>query len=180
MNSREITYDNFLSYVSSKFKSERARTALVKNKASQVIRELAPNNPVYYEKLRERLEKIIQEEKDRRKKDADYFNDYKKILQEALDEDKERKKLGFSTMFEFAVYEELRSVIKDDKVSKRTTKAIFDQIKKETEIVEWKTKTGSKKRMGITIYDILTENKFPDSKVNELTQKVIDLAERNL
>jgi hypothetical protein len=33
---------------------------------------------VYYEKLRERLEKIIDEEKERRKKDADYFNDYKK------------------------------------------------------------------------------------------------------
>jgi len=53
------------------------------------------------------LEKIIGEEKERRKKDADYFNDYKKILQEALDEDKERKKIGLSTMFEFAVYEEL-------------------------------------------------------------------------
>jgi type I restriction enzyme R subunit len=34
MNPREITYDNFLSYVT-KFKSERARTALVKNKAKQ-------------------------------------------------------------------------------------------------------------------------------------------------
>jgi len=43
----------------SKFKSERARTALVKNKAKQVIRELAPNNPVYYEKLRQRLKKIL-------------------------------------------------------------------------------------------------------------------------
>lgn len=32
-------------------KSERARTALIKNKARQRIRELAPNNPVYYEKL---------------------------------------------------------------------------------------------------------------------------------
>jgi hypothetical protein len=53
------------------------------------------------------LEKIIGEEKERRKKDVDYFNDYKKILQEALDEDKERKKIGLSTMFEFAVYEEL-------------------------------------------------------------------------
>jgi hypothetical protein len=32
MNPREITYDNFLSYAA-KFKSERARTALIKNKA---------------------------------------------------------------------------------------------------------------------------------------------------
>ena len=32
MNPREITYENFLSYIT-KFKSERARTALIKNKA---------------------------------------------------------------------------------------------------------------------------------------------------
>ena len=41
-----------------KFKSERARTALIKNKARQIISELSPTNPAYYEKLRERLEKI--------------------------------------------------------------------------------------------------------------------------
>jgi len=111
------------------------------------------------------LEKIIGEEKERRKKDADYFNDYKKILQEALDEDKERKKIGLSTMFEFAVYEELRSIIKDNAVSKSTAKTIFDQIKKETEIVGWKSKTSSKKKMSIIIYDILTDNNVPDGKV---------------
>ena len=55
MNPKEITYDNFLSYAA-KFKSERAKIALIKNKARQIIRELAPNNPVYYEKLRERLD----------------------------------------------------------------------------------------------------------------------------
>ena len=58
---REITYENFLGYIA-KFKSERARTALVKNKARQIISELAFHNPVYYQKLRERLEKLIEEE----------------------------------------------------------------------------------------------------------------------
>jgi len=51
MDQREVTYENFLGYAS-KFKSERARTALIKNKARQIIREFAPTNPVYYEKLR--------------------------------------------------------------------------------------------------------------------------------
>ncbi|MGB8936031.1 MAG: hypothetical protein WCC17_13090 [Candidatus Nitrosopolaris sp.] len=56
---RDVTYENFLSYITTKFKSERARTALIKNKARQIIRECAPNNPAHYEILRERLEKII-------------------------------------------------------------------------------------------------------------------------
>jgi type I restriction enzyme, R subunit len=108
MNPREVTYDNFLSYAA-KFKSERAR---------QIIQELAPTNPAYYEKLRERLEKIIEQEEKRRKDDAGYFNMLTQIYKEALDTEKQRKKLGFSTPFEFAVYEELQS-IKDDKTSSK-------------------------------------------------------------
>lgn len=69
MNPREVTYNNFLGYAA-KFKSERARTALIKNKARQIIQELAPTNPAYHEKLRERLEKIIEQEEKRRKDDA--------------------------------------------------------------------------------------------------------------
>jgi hypothetical protein len=69
MDQREVTYDNFLGYAA-KIKSERARTALIKNKARQIISELAPTNPASYEKLRERLEKIIEQEEKRRKDDA--------------------------------------------------------------------------------------------------------------
>lgn len=52
MDQREVTHNNFFGYAS-KFKSEKARTALIKNKARQIIRELAPTNPIYYEKLRD-------------------------------------------------------------------------------------------------------------------------------
>ena len=180
MEERDITYDNFLSYVTTKFKSERARTALIKNKARQIIRECAPNNPAYYEKLRERLEKIIQEEEERRKGEADYFNNYKEIYEEALNEDRKRKDLGFSTKFEFAVYSEIQPIMNNDEDSKNTTKSIFKKIKKEMEIVGWKTKRSSKKNMSNIIYDILTDNKYPEDKVDEITGKILDLAERNL
>jgi glutamine synthetase adenylyltransferase len=54
--------------------------------------------------LRERLEQIIQQEEKRRKDDASYFNSIAEIYKQALEEEKQRKKLGFSTQFEFAVY----------------------------------------------------------------------------
>ena len=95
MEERDITYDNFLSYVTTKFKNESFRTPLIKNKASQIIRECAPSDPAYYEKLRERLEKIIQEEEERRKWEADYFNNYKEIYEEVLNEDKKGRNLDF-------------------------------------------------------------------------------------
>ncbi|MEX2313007.1 MAG: type I restriction enzyme endonuclease domain-containing protein, partial [Nitrosopumilaceae archaeon] len=62
----DISYENFIAFVKKKVKSQRAQAALVKNKAMQVIQEFASNNPVYYEKIRERLEKIIKEEEERR------------------------------------------------------------------------------------------------------------------
>jgi hypothetical protein len=34
--------------------------------------------------------------------------------------------------------------------------------------------------MSIAIYDILSENNYPEDKANELTMKIIDLAKRNL
>jgi type I restriction enzyme R subunit len=179
MNPREVKYDNFLGYAA-KFKSERARTVLIKNKARQIIQELAPTNPAYYEKLRERLEKIIEQEEKRRKDDARYFNIIAQICKAALDTEKQRKKLGFSTPFEFAVYEELQSIKDDKDISKSITESIFGKVKEETKIVGWKTKTSCEKKLCIAIYDILNENKYPEDKVDKITPKIVELAKRNL
>lgn len=179
MDLREVTYDNFLSYAS-KFKSDRARTALVKNKARQIIRELAPTNPVYYEKLRERLERIIEQEEKRRKDSADYFNQYASLYNEALAEEEQRKKLGFSTPFEFAVYEVLESIKKNRELSRAMTEKIFNKLSEEAKLIGWKTKRSSEKKMSIDIYDILLENKYPEKKIEEITQMIIDLAKRHL
>ena len=76
------------------------------------------------------------------------------------------------TILEFAVYEELRSKIKDDIVS-NNTKGIFEQIKKETEIVDWKSKTSSIRKMGVIIYDVQADNKFLEGKICDVFQKII-------
>ena len=179
MDPREVTYKRFLDYAS-KFKAERARTTLVKNKARQIIRELAPTNPAYFEKLRERLEKIIEEEEQRRKDDASYFNKLAKVYNEALNSDEERKKLGFSTKFEFAVYEQLQSLKSNENASKNITNAIYAKVKEEAGIVGWKNKRSSEKKVSIAIYDILSENGYPQDKTNEITMQIIDLAKRDL
>lgn len=181
IDQREVTYDNFFGYAA-KFKTDRARTALIKNKARQIISELAPTNPKYYEKLRERLERIIEQEEKRRKDDATYFNQIAEVYNDAVNQDKERKKLGFSTQFEFAVFEELQSQNnKEDGgvISKDITSAIYDSIK-EINIVGWKTKKGSDKRISVTIYDTLTKNNFPEDRINDLIPKIVELAKRSL
>ena len=110
---------------------------MIKNKARQIIREQAPTNPVYYEKLRERLERIIDEEEKRRKENADYFNQYAQVYKEALDTAEQHKKLGFSTQFEFAVFEEFESVKKDQELSKTVTKEISKKVSEKAKLIGW-------------------------------------------
>src|SRR5919106_581793 len=166
--------------LSKKKLKDRARTALIKNKARQIIDEFAPTNPAYYEKLREILERIIKEEESRRIQDASYFNKIKEVYNNALNAEKERQKLGFSTQFEFAVYGLLQSIKDDQKVSRDITNAIYNKVKEEVEIVGWKNKRSSEKKMSVAIYDILSENGYPEEMINELTIQIIDLAKRDL
>ena len=98
----------------------------------------------------------------------------------SLDEEEQRKKLGFSTPLEFAIYEELESVKKNQQLSKETTIKIFKKISEEAKLIGWKTKRSSEKKMSIDIYDILVENKYPDKKIEDVTQIIIDLVKRHL
>lgn len=116
----EVTYENFLAFVGKKVKSQRAKAALIKTRAIAVINELAPNNPAYYEKLRERLERIIEEETERRTKNASYFTNpelYQQIYEEVLAEEERKKVFGDyeATPFEFALYGEINKEKKQER-----------------------------------------------------------------
>ncbi len=182
INPMEITYENFLAFVD-KFKSNRARTALVKNKAIQVIQELKTNNPAYYEKLWERLQRIIEEEKLRRKEDADYFGKYKELYESAIHEERERKKVFGdydAHPFEFSLYGELQQTLDDRKKSINVTTAIFSKLFQETQIVGWKHKTSTEKKMMEIIYDELGNSDFPQDKIDEFAKKVIEIAKHRI
>jgi type I restriction enzyme R subunit len=185
INPMEVTYENFLAFVKKKIKSDRAKAALVKNKAILVIEELKSNNPAYYEKLRERLQRIIDEENERRRKNAAYFTNpelYEQIYREALDEENQRKKVFGdyeATPIEFAIYGEIDQIIKDKKKSIMLTKDLYSKLKPETEIVGWKTKTSTEKKLKATIYDTLNSN-LTEDKISELSEKIITLMRNKL
>ncbi len=180
MDVREITDETFLSEVA-KLKNERAKTALVKNKARLTIAEKAHLNPAYYERMRERLEKLIREEKEERRENADYFNSYKEFLKELYEQEIERKKLGLSDAFEHAIFEGLLKLTKDKELTKKITKKISSGIGEETQLVGWKTKRSSEKQLGMIIYDILTgiNNRKVEEKIDDIIQQIIILAKNH-
>ena len=182
---KEISYENFMAFVSKEVKSDKAKAALIKTRAISVIDELAPNNPAFYESLRERLQRIIDDETERRKKNANYFTNpalYEEIYNKALSEEEERKKVFGdyeATPFEFALYGELNKD-KDRKDSIELTKQIFSKIKSETELVGWKNKTSVEKNIRAALYEVLSKSKFEDDKIDELSDTVITLAKNDL
>lgn len=111
------------------------------------------------------------------------FNKYEKILQDLYGQEEERKKLGFTNAFEFAVYETLLKEVGDGKISKDITKKIFEGIKEEiTNIPDRQNKLISQKKMESTVYDILNEtgNKKIENNIDEIIDQMIMLAKRNL
>lgn len=186
VNPMEITYENFLAYVKGKFKSPRAKTALIKNKTIQVIEEFKSNNPVYYEKLYERLQKLIQEEEQRRRKDSTYFTapeKYEEIYNEAIHEEEERKKVFGdyqATPFEFSLYSQLYEENKNREESIKLTKEIFYKILPETKIVDWKNKTTSERKLKEIVYDNLSNKRISEDKIMDAIEKIITLAKNRL
>ena len=179
----EITYENFLAYVS-KFKSPRARTALIKNKAEQVIHENYSHNPVFYEKLWQLLKRLILEEKDRRKENADYFDPnmeqkVREIYEKALSIEEERKKLGFERDIEFSIYSLIQEYKEDKDNSIKITNALSEKLLPETEIVEWYNKPSVKRKTEEITYDILDSSEIPEDDISKLSEKILKLLNKD-
>ena len=180
----KITHENFLATINNQSKSRRAQAALIRNRARQVIEEMMPKNPTYYEKLYERLQRLICDEEERRRKNAGYFTDpevYEEIYREALAEEKARKKTfgGYpATQFEFSLYGKLNEVL-DRNVALELTKEIFEKIKPLTEIVDYKQKLGIQKDIQRIVFESLanqpTKNQISDDQVNDVMNETVTL-----
>ena len=172
-----ITDENFLAYVS-KFNSSRARTALIKNKAQQVIQENYSHNPVYYEKLWVMLMRIIDEEKQRRKINATFFdpeieNKIREIYQKALAIKEEGKTLGF------AIYGLIHEYKEDKDNSIKITKTLSEKLLPLTNIIEWYNKPSVKRKMEGITYDTLESFKIPEDDISKLSEKILNLLNKD-
>jgi hypothetical protein len=78
------------------------------------------------------------------------------------------------------LYEELESVKRNEELSKAMTEKISKKLNEEVKLIGWKTKRSSEKKMSIDIYYTLVENKYPETNIEVVTQRIIDLAKLHL
>ena len=178
MEPREITYDNFL--VSIRGFKDEAKAALVKRKISQVIQEFGPDNPAFYEKLRDRLEKLIQEEKNRRIDAASYFEKFQELYEEGLTGlQRLQDETGITDRFELAVYLLLLEKNGDKKLCKTSAKIIVEKIKEVTSIKDWRGKTIIENDLYLATYDSLDSEEFERNIREKLANDLIKMVRNN-
>jgi len=158
----------------------RAQNSALKGRVDWVIDLGKLDNPVFYGSLEEQLNQLLLAEEESRIEAKKIFEDLTAILKEAQKEEQRRKELGLENGFEFAVFGELNQIINDEKLCVKISTFIFDKIYPLTEYVDWPEKMMVKKEMQKIMYEILSENNFPDKKIDEVTDKIIDLAMRHL
>ena len=163
-----------------KISNKRAQNAALTGRISGIIRIGKPDNPVFYNSIEEQLNELLRLEKETQLDAAIIFAKLSEILSESQKEEQRRKELGLENGFEFAVFGELKSILNDEKICVNATVSIYEKILPLTQYVDWPDNLTVEKDMEKFIDEILTENNFPEEKIDELTKKIIDLAERHL
>lgn len=180
-----VSPENFLANLLENIKSPRAKAALIKARATAIINEFMPNNPAFYEKLHERLQRLIDEEEKRRKENAEYFMDperYAEIYNEAISEEKARNEAFGdykATQFEFGLYCELNKITEEEP-SADLAKEIFSKIGDEVALIGWKEKPSVIKKIHAIIYDVLKDASFSKDEIKKLSEKIVRLAVNNI
>ncbi len=164
-----------------KMTTRRAQNAALSGRLGRTIYLGQLDNPVFYADLQEQLQHLLQSEKDDQDHAEQLFQGLSTLLDESQKEGEKRKELGLDTGFEFAVYGELKRIIDDQPLCAKTSIRIYEKILPWTRYVDWikPEKIAIRKDMERILYEILSE-KFPEDKIADLTEKIIDLATRHL
>ena len=143
----------------------------------QVIEEKRPQNPAYYEKLWQILQRLIEEEEERRKNNADYFNPelgikIKEVYERALSIEVERKRFGFENNFEFVIYELIEKYVNNEKKSIEISKILSKKLLEQKSIIEWYNKQKVMRSIEKIVYDELESYNISDDDMQKLTEKI--------
>jgi type I restriction enzyme R subunit len=146
----------------------------------QTINEKIATDPAFYGSLKERLEEIIEEDKQDRKDEA-------QLLLNLMDLGKEEKKreayanaLGLDGAKEFSLFGLLlpfrKSIFFDsEKDHVAFTKKVVESIKGKR-VIDWTEKEGIQREMRKEVKRLLRAKGFQEDRVEPLTREILNLA----
>lgn len=169
------------SIFSEKFDQEVEKLTSLDAKASEIehavrheITFKVHEDPVYYESLKDRIERIIKDAKEGRINAAKQLELVKEVLEEMRHPGKQAQEIGVDPKV-VPFYNLLKDDMGELDGQKPLAKEIYDALDK-LAVVEWVHKEDIKREMRRKIKRLLRAADYPKEKVEAITVKIIDLA----
>jgi type I restriction enzyme, R subunit len=163
-----------------KITNKRAQNAVLQGRIEGIIRMKKSDNPVFYNTIEDKLNALLVLKEETEKDSELIFNRMNDVLTESQKEEQRIKELGLENGYEFAVFGELKNILDDEKVCVSASVTIYKKLHPLTDYIDWPNKLTVRKDMEKYIYEILSENNFPDEKIDKLTEEIIVLTGRHL
>ncbi len=154
--------------------SDEAKASEMEHALKFEIRIKREENPVYYDSLKEKLEKLIEERKLKRIEMAKLLGSLKELTEETKNIVSKAKSIGLNA-FEFGLFEVLQKEGAAQQNAKKLSKSINQELDKIL-VVDWASKENTQREARKTIKRVLRTINFPEEKLDEVTPQIIDLA----
>lgn len=158
--------------------SDEAKASEMEHALRFEIRVKREENPVYYDSLKEKLERLIEERKAKRIEMALLLDSLRELTDEAKNVQEKAKELGLNK-FEFGVYETLQKEGLKQETLKQLTKKISKELD-EILVIDWSSKENVQREARKTIKRSLRAFDCPEEKLDGITPQIIDLARVHL
>ncbi|MCX5845806.1 MAG: HsdR family type I site-specific deoxyribonuclease [Deltaproteobacteria bacterium] len=164
--------------------SSKAKASHVEYAIRQTITEKIATDPAFYGSLRDRLEKLIEEDRKERQDEA-------KLLLDLLDMSSQEKQrevyahsLGLQNVKEFSFYGVLSPFreslfLASEKEQASFTGEVIEAIKAKT-VIDWTEKNDVQREMRREIKSLLRQRGFQEEQVEPLTGEIMNLARIHL
>lgn len=161
-----------------KLSSDEAKASEIEHAIKHEIHTKLYEDPIFYETLRDRLKRIIDEYKAGRINAAQQLLFLKQVLDDLRSPGKYAESLGVTP--EVAPFYSLLTGGSNGKESlKKAAQDILSVLKRHV-VVDWQQKEDTKREMRRDIKRILRAVDYPADAVQDMTAKVMDLAARRL
>jgi type I restriction enzyme, R subunit len=168
----KIDNKNFMKLVNS-YGSNQTRASIIEHKIGKVIEDEEQTDPEFYKSLRDRLERLIAEQRDKKFADAQEFRKLQMLLDELFAQEEKSKALGFNVRVQFAIFNILQKVTGVFDTAKRLTFEIHNALQP-LKVIDWRQKDNVQKKMRVTVKDILYASNV-QKDVNEIAARIVDL-----
>ncbi|MDS0299365.1 type I restriction endonuclease subunit R [Halogeometricum sp. S1BR25-6] len=167
-----------------KMDDDEARASEMQNAVKHELSVRYDEDPVHFSSLRERVEELIEEYRQKRLSDKQIIEELRDVLDDMRSRNRAAQKKGLNDTTELSFYHALEDVLRGDNRDVgedqllELTSEIIDEVEKLARVVEWKQKVHVQDRMRkqVKIQLFRSDIDLSSDERDELTNRVIELA----